>query len=198
MQLRTLYIFMLLSGFIWCMLSSLTITVSLPIFYKSPIPSFFDICNYQGYADAIKSGNYTEYYSLTTFGKFGDISKCRNFQQNSSFLVSSAGGSMMLFSLATYTNLMMLMFRRKSVRIYCSCLLFSCISYVALIYISCVQINNNMISANSAYIYAIVGCFIGYVAYYVNVTGLKKYFPKTIFKDVSQNNNNNLERLIDT
>ena len=40
-----------------------------------PRPSVFYICNYQGYREAVDSGNFTSYNSLTTVGAAGNI-KC--------------------------------------------------------------------------------------------------------------------------
>lgn len=43
-----------------------------------PRPMALYGCNYLGYKTAVDSGNYTEYYALTTFGRLGDIANCYN------------------------------------------------------------------------------------------------------------------------
>jgi len=45
-------------------------------FCGRPRPNFFALCNYQGYRDAIHSGNFTLYNSLTTVGVQGDLKHC--------------------------------------------------------------------------------------------------------------------------
>mmetsp|Transcript_46880 Transcript_46880/g.92272 ORF Transcript_46880/g.92272 Transcript_46880/m.92272 type:complete len:307 (+) Transcript_46880:67-987(+) len=41
-------------------------------------PNFFAFCNYKGYATAIETGDYTQYFNATTPGAQGDISFCLN------------------------------------------------------------------------------------------------------------------------
>lgn len=55
-----------------------TITEYLKRGIGEPRPSAFYLCNYYGYANAVDSGNYTNYYALTSFGKTGDFSKCED------------------------------------------------------------------------------------------------------------------------
>lgn len=72
---------------------AMDINFTLSTIYKSASPSFFDLCNYQGYGDAIKSGNFTEYYMKTTFGKFGNINNCFNKHELDSLLYPSGDHS---------------------------------------------------------------------------------------------------------
>ncbi len=190
------YLIMLLMGFIWCLFESALIDTIFIILYKSPIPSFFFSCNYHGYADAVKSGNFTEYYSLTRFGNFGNVLNCKNYNNtNSLILVSSYIQNMQIFSFITYSNLILLMFKNRSVKIYCLGLVSSCVSYSLAMYILFNRINNRMISPSDGWINSIFGCVIGYTAYLVNKYSFKNKFPKGIFEKLPTNINN-LEPLL--
>lgn len=48
----------------------------LKILVTKPRPSMFYLCNYQGFRDAVDSGNFTDYLSLTSPQTIGDTSHC--------------------------------------------------------------------------------------------------------------------------
>lgn len=50
---------------------------TIKVFASRPRPGFFALCNYAGYADALSSGDFSSYNSLTVAGAIGDLSKCR-------------------------------------------------------------------------------------------------------------------------
>jgi len=45
-------------------------------------PNFFAYCNYNGYNDAIISGNFTNYNLKSEFGRIGSFSKCYNYNND--------------------------------------------------------------------------------------------------------------------
>ena len=61
-----------LTAFGWTM----AITFMLKLYCGRLRPNFFASCNYAGYADAINSGDETQYLSETVAGAFGDYGKC--------------------------------------------------------------------------------------------------------------------------
>lgn len=54
-----------------------------------PRPSFFYLCNYQGYQDAVRSGDFTAYDAATAVGRVGDLSRCRADAATSRDAISS-------------------------------------------------------------------------------------------------------------
>ena len=64
-------------GFCMAVCGTVAVTNVLKNINSKPRPSFFALCDYQGFAEAQASGNWTEYDSLTHNGRYGDISHCR-------------------------------------------------------------------------------------------------------------------------
>ena len=54
-----------LLGWVMAMLLSQLFTQCVKVYGGRPRPNFFAMCNYQGYNDALKSGNFTSYNALT-------------------------------------------------------------------------------------------------------------------------------------
>ena len=107
------YAFIVIACFGICLLLNSATTNSLKILYGAPRPSFFAICNYHGYRDALSSNNFTEYFELTHFGRFGSISNCRDTTDiNDAFMSFPSGHSSLMFAGATYMSSIMFMFRR--------------------------------------------------------------------------------------
>ncbi|VBB18888.1 phosphatidate phosphatase PPAPDC1B-like [Yasminevirus sp. GU-2018] len=107
------YTFIVWTCFAMCLLLNSAGTNSLKILYGAPRPSFFAICNYHGYRDALSSNNFTEYFELTHFGRFGDIANCRDKSDiNDAFMSFPSGHSSLMFAGATYMSLVMFMFRQ--------------------------------------------------------------------------------------
>ncbi len=46
------------------------------ILFTEPRPAMFYLCNYQGFRDAVDSGNFTSYYSLTDANNIGNTANC--------------------------------------------------------------------------------------------------------------------------
>lgn len=46
------------------------------VFFGRQRPNFYAFCDYKGYRSAVETGDFTEYFSLTTPGVQGDISYC--------------------------------------------------------------------------------------------------------------------------
>ncbi len=193
---RNKYLIFVISGLLIIMIASVCIAFFVNILHTSPVPSFFDQCNYQGYGDAIKSGNYTEYFSLTKFGRFGDIKYCRN-AQNITYMLGDIPQNMFVFSTSTYANMILCMFRNKSIIIYCECILLSVASFGVSLYLVSVRINNHMVSTNDAILGSILGCVIGYLMYCVSRDSLERYHFGYVFKDQVERNDHQMERLID-
>eukprot|EP01112_Ceratiomyxa_fruticulosa_P021995 TRINITY_DN793_c0_g2_i2.p1 TRINITY_DN793_c0_g2~~TRINITY_DN793_c0_g2_i2.p1 ORF type:complete len:317 (-),score=23.44 TRINITY_DN793_c0_g2_i2:172-1122(-) len=59
-----------------CLGLTFFITAILKIFFGRQRPNFFAMCNYKGYRDAIQTGNFTEYFAITTAGVLGDLKYC--------------------------------------------------------------------------------------------------------------------------
>lgn len=72
----------------------------------SPRPSAFYMCNYKGYADAVNSGNYTMYNSLTTVNAKGYVSNCYDSYDDawSSF---PSGHASLSFATMTYSTMLL-------------------------------------------------------------------------------------------
>jgi diacylglycerol diphosphate phosphatase/phosphatidate phosphatase len=69
---RFLPYFTLVHSYILC----LVVTTLLKDFVGRKRPNFFAYCNYQGYRDALTSGNFTSYFNLTSPGRVGSIEYC--------------------------------------------------------------------------------------------------------------------------
>jgi membrane-associated phospholipid phosphatase len=55
--------------------TGLTVAI-LKVLFTRPRPSFFFLCNYQGFRDAVDSGNFTSYLSLTSPSHLGNTVRC--------------------------------------------------------------------------------------------------------------------------
>lgn len=56
-------------------------------------PSFYALCNYAGYNDAMTSRNFTTYFELTRNGRIGDFSKCLEKNQDAQYSFPSGHAS---------------------------------------------------------------------------------------------------------
>jgi len=61
-------------------IESMAMTIAFTEFLKNFVgrkrPNFFAMCNYRGYRDAVTSGNFTSYNTLTTYGALGNMENC--------------------------------------------------------------------------------------------------------------------------
>jgi len=64
-----------------CLGLTFFITASLKIFFGRQRPNFFAMCNYKGYRTALKTGDFTEYFAMTTAGVLGDLKYCEATQK---------------------------------------------------------------------------------------------------------------------
>lgn len=62
----------------YAILSSGLATELIKKLVSSPRPEFYYLCNYNGYTDAVESGNYTMYNLLSVEYKLGDYNNCKN------------------------------------------------------------------------------------------------------------------------
>lgn len=67
----------LLLTFAQCCILDFAVTGCIKIAVGRPRPNFFALCDYQGYKQAVATGNFTAYFAATTPGVFGNISNCR-------------------------------------------------------------------------------------------------------------------------
>jgi len=73
---RAINMFLSQLAFLESMGMQLFIVEFLKSFLGRKRPNFFAHCNYQGYRDAMGTGNYTSYLALTTPGKPGSLTHC--------------------------------------------------------------------------------------------------------------------------
>jgi membrane-associated phospholipid phosphatase len=73
---RILDWFLGILAFLEAVAMNLALTTFLKNFIGRKRPNFFAMCNYQGYRDALLTGNYTYYHSHTIDGSRGDLSNC--------------------------------------------------------------------------------------------------------------------------
>ena len=107
----------LLIGLSQCLSITLAIDTSLKIFISYPRPDFFAVCNYNGYNQALMTGNYTHYDSLSHFGHKGNVANCLASQQSITYGLQSlpSGHACLSFASMTYTVfLIKFLFDRKS------------------------------------------------------------------------------------
>mmetsp|Transcript_19021 Transcript_19021/g.42375 ORF Transcript_19021/g.42375 Transcript_19021/m.42375 type:complete len:321 (-) Transcript_19021:121-1083(-) len=64
-------------GLLMCLAGDTCMTETIKCLVGRHRPCFFYLCDYKGYKDAVDSGNYTEYNSLTVTNAVGDLSYCR-------------------------------------------------------------------------------------------------------------------------
>lgn len=79
---------------------------------SNPRPEFYYLCNYNGYADAVNSGNYTLYNSISEQYKIGDYENCYNKNGLSDAISSFPSGhtstafSSLLFTVFVIQNML--------------------------------------------------------------------------------------------
>jgi len=73
---RALNFFLAQLAFLEAIGMNFFLTVFLKSFVGRKRPNFFDYCNYQGYREALQTGNFTEYFALTVPGIPGSLDKC--------------------------------------------------------------------------------------------------------------------------
>ena len=95
----------LLIGLLQCLSITLAIYTSLKTFIGYPRPDFFSVCNYNGYNQALMTGNYTHYDSLSHFGHKGNVANCLASQQSITYGFQSlpSGHACLSFASMTYT-----------------------------------------------------------------------------------------------
>jgi diacylglycerol diphosphate phosphatase/phosphatidate phosphatase len=117
-----------------------------------PRPCAFYLCDYAGFAKAVNSGNYTNYYSETTFGKVGDFSKCVDHDGFMSW--PSGHASTSFASMLASSFLLHYTFEFQEP-------IFNCVSYFPLIistYISVSRVQDNKHHSYDVFSGAVIGC----------------------------------------
>jgi len=168
-RLTKIWTFVLLTciGFIICLSLTSAITNTLKISFGEPRPSFFGICNYQGYRDALNSGNFTEYYNLTRFGQYGDIKYCRANQSDiyDAFMSFPSGHSSLMFAGVTYVSLFFFMFRKYSDTHYLLGVIVVGGYYVFATWVAFTRVMDYEHKTSDVFAGAFVGCVIAYMIY---------------------------------
>lgn len=102
----------LCSTFAYALLTTACVTEIIKVIVSRPRPEFFYLCNYKGYADAVDSGNYTNYFALTKPNTFGSYDDCYDQSMVSEATSSFPSGhtSMSFASMLFTTFVIQLMF----------------------------------------------------------------------------------------
>lgn len=161
----TILIFIGLSGSFFF---TRAITNTLKILFGEPRPSFFGICNYQGFRDASISGNYTEYYNLTQFGRYGDVNNCR--EQNSyeiydAFMSFPSGHASLSFSGIVYASLILFMFKERSQLHYMFAILTSGGLFTLASWVGFTRVEDYMHKSSDVFAGAFLGSVVAYCVY---------------------------------
>lgn len=137
-----------------------------------PRPCAFYLCDYEGYAGAVDSGNYTSYYASTTYGAIGDFSKCNNidaFMSWPSGHSSTSFTSMLASAILLHYNFE---FQEPILNtIYYSLLIIST-------YIAISRVHDNKHHTYDVACGAIIGCVITLIMWQVCYTSLKRLEEK--------------------
>lgn len=104
---KTLICLLSLISFAITLLLTSAFTNSLKVLFGEPRPSFFAICNYYGYNNAIETGNFTYYNNVTISGKFGNVTNCwgTNADIKDAFSSFPSGHASLIFSSMTFLSL---------------------------------------------------------------------------------------------
>ncbi len=180
------YILLIYIGFIITLTLTSAITNTLKISFGSPRPSFFALCNYQGYQDAFTSGNYTNYFTSTQFGRYGDIKYCNATEAdiNDAFSSFPSGHSSLMFASILYTSLIMFMLNLE--KIYMNNILFilkiivSCGLFVLASWVTITRVMDYEHRTQDVLGGVFLGCIIGYTISRFIRDLLKNYYILTI------------------
>jgi membrane-associated phospholipid phosphatase len=98
-------------------MSTAITTDILKMVVSRPRPQFYFICNYAGYADAVNSGNYTDYFNNVMVGNIGSYDKCLNQNAIDEATVSWPSGhsSMSFAGMTVIVMIVRTMFNIKNV-----------------------------------------------------------------------------------
>ena len=101
------YLVWLVLSFAISLLAASCITNTIKLLMGEPRPSFFDICNYHGYSDALKSGDFSLYDNITKAGRFGNIANCLNTKADTgdAFMSFPSGHSSIMFTSMTFLSM---------------------------------------------------------------------------------------------
>jgi membrane-associated phospholipid phosphatase len=163
---RKMFPVLIYLGLVISLLLTSSITNTLKIVYGSPRPSFFALCNYYGYRDAIDTNNYTFYFASTQIGRFGNISNCFDTTKiNDAFMSFPSGHSSLIFASTVYTSMIIFMFRNKDNIIYTLCTIMSSFLFAISIWVSFTRVEEYKHRSLDVFAGMFLGCVIGYVIY---------------------------------
>jgi membrane-associated phospholipid phosphatase len=155
-------------GFVSAFLFTRATTNVLKILFGEPRPSFFGICNYQGFRDALNSGNYTEYYNLTRFGQYGDIKNCReenSYMVDDAFMSFPSGHASLTFSGIVYASLILFMFKERSQLHYMFAVFVSGGLFTLASWVGFTRVEDYMHKSSDVFAGAFIGSVIAYCVY---------------------------------
>lgn len=142
-----------------------------------PRPSAFYLCNYAGYKNAVESGNYTDYYESTKFGKIGDIVKCKNYSDDA-FMSWPSGHSSTAFA-SMFSSAILLHYAIEFKELF-----LNLIYYLLLIIATFISVTR--VEDNKHHTYDIeCGAIVG-----LSVTGTMWYFVKFLIENNKKLQNN--------
>ena len=166
--------------------NSIVITDALTEYLKraigEPRPCAFYLCNYKGYANAVNSGNYTEYYKQTTFGNIGNFSNCEDidaFMSWPSGHASTSFSAMLISAIIIEQNI-------KDHVIYP----INLISYVLLAistYIACSRVQDNKHHSYDIFSGAVIGIVVTITMSFITTNIINDLIKNT--QSTSKNNN---------
>jgi hypothetical protein len=129
-------------------------------------PSFFYKCNYKGYADAVDSGNFTNYDLNTVFGTPGSINDCKSdisYQIKDAQMSFPSGHASIAFSGLFFLVLFLL----KSTN--CTVIsikgLFCSLPIVLASWIAITRVQDQMHHADDIFVGACIGLVVAYVVF---------------------------------
>lgn len=93
-------------GLSCAILTTQSVTIIMKKIVGRPRPSAFYLCNYKGYADAVDSGNFTLYNSLTVTNAVGNVSNCYG-SPDDAFSSFPSGHSSESFCCMVFTTLLL-------------------------------------------------------------------------------------------
>lgn len=170
-------------GFVTSLFLTAAVTDALKISYGEPRPSLFGICNYQGYRDAVNSGNFTNYYAATRFGSYGDTRNCLNQDDvDDAFMSFPSGHASLMFTSTIYVSLIFFMFKKRSVLYYFFGIIIFCGYFTLATWVCYTRVRDYMHKSSDVLAGALIGSIIAWLVYTQILDTLRTYNMLKVFK----------------